>query len=72
MKWVCQLVRNGNSIQLTMKRPMLYALGWLPNQIVVCEMQIDGSLLVRALRKSDYEPNSVHTPAHRVPAPEKA
>jgi antitoxin component of MazEF toxin-antitoxin module len=51
-----KLVKNGNSIQLTIPRQMLIALGWLAGQSVITELLEDGSLHVRLPRESDFAP----------------
>lgn len=41
-----KLVRNGNSTQVTIPRPILTHLGWLPGEMIVVELLEDRSLRV--------------------------
>jgi antitoxin component of MazEF toxin-antitoxin module len=41
-----KLVRNGNSTQVTIPRPILTHLGWLPGEMIVVELLEDKSLRV--------------------------
>jgi len=50
-----KLVRNGNSTQVTIVRPMLTFLGWLPGELIVVELLEDKSLHVY-----QYDPHAVN------------
>jgi hypothetical protein len=46
MRAVQKLVKNGNSTQVTILRQMLVALGWLPGEVVVVELQENSTLKI--------------------------
>ena len=59
MRAVQKLVRNGNSTQVTILRPMLVWLGWLPGESVVVEVLEDKTLLVRKLELRELAPRQM-------------
>jgi antitoxin component of MazEF toxin-antitoxin module len=74
MSWVAQqkLVKNGNSVAISIPRPFLHQLGWLCGRHVVLELTENcDALVIRLPRASDFgvpgPPRIDHTPA-----PEKA
>ena len=56
MRALQKLVRNGNATQVTIPRPILIALGWLPGQNVILELLEDNSLRLRAPVTEDFAP----------------
>lgn len=54
MKALQKLVRNGNSTQLTIPRPVLMHLGWLPGDPVIVELLEDKTLHVRPFREAEH------------------
>lgn len=54
-----KLVKNGNSTQITIVRPILIHLGWLPGEPVVLEVLADGSLRI-------YKPSLEQVAPHRM------
>jgi len=56
MRAIQKLVRNGNATQVTIPRPMLIALGWLPGNEIVVEQLEDDTLRIRALEDSAFRP----------------
>lgn len=59
MRAVQKLVKNGNSTQITILRPMLVWLGWLPGQSVVVEVLEDKTLHVRLLELAEIAPRQM-------------
>lgn len=53
-----KLVRNGSSTQVTLPRPLLIELGWLPGEAVIVEMLEDRTVHVRRPREADFAPLS--------------
>lgn len=49
MRALQKLVRNGNSIQVTIPRPILMHLGWLPGNFVVVDLLESGELRLAKL-----------------------
>ncbi len=56
MKGIQKLVRNGNSTGVTIPRPVLWHLGWLPGQLVVMTVLEGGELHIRKWRDTDRDP----------------
>lgn len=52
MRSVGKLVRNGNSTQITVLRPILVYLGWRPGDLIQVEVQED-----KTLRVSLFDPH---------------
>ena len=71
MRALQKLVRNGSSTQVTIARPMLIALGWIPGDAVIVEMTIDGRLVISkhdVSRRTDVRVgNSVMLPDSPTP-----
>jgi antitoxin component of MazEF toxin-antitoxin module len=71
MRSLQKLIRNGNSTQVTIPRPVLVTLGWLPGQAVILELLEDGNILLRMPREVDFAPKGkprlVMDPAPAVP-----
>lgn len=51
-----KLVKNGGSTQVTIPRPLLFALGWLTGQPVILELTEERTLHVRPLDERDLMP----------------
>lgn len=49
MRLIQKLVRNGNSTQVTIPRPVQMHLGWLPGEAVVLTVLEDRSLRIQRL-----------------------
>jgi len=58
MRALQKLVRNGNSTQVTIPRPMLIALGWLTGEQMILELLEDQSLRIRRPVERDFAPVS--------------
>lgn len=56
MRALQKLVRNGNATQVTIPRPLLIAVGWLPGQQVILELLEDNSIRVRIPVSADFAP----------------
>lgn len=50
MKAIQKIVKQGNSAMVTIPRPMMLRLNWLPGELVVCEIGDDGVLTLRPWR----------------------
>lgn len=66
-----KLVRNGNSTQVAIARPLLIDLGWLPGEFVIVELQPDNTLRIVRPNVEDVTRGNSHTlipePAAGVP-----
>lgn len=51
-----KLIVNGTSVMVTIPRPFMRVLGWLPGQTVMVEMQLDKAVKIRRPRERDFEP----------------
>jgi antitoxin component of MazEF toxin-antitoxin module len=51
-----KLVRNGNSTSVSIPKPILVHLGWLPGEAVVIELLEDQSLRIRRPVERDFAP----------------
>jgi antitoxin component of MazEF toxin-antitoxin module len=51
-----KLVRNGNAVGVSIPRPILITLGWLPGQLIVIELLDDDSLRLRLPVERDVAP----------------
>jgi len=69
MRDLRKLVRNGNATQITIPRPMLVTLGWLPGMEVVMELLEDNTLRIRPLEDKAFQPKP--KPQLVFPAPEQ-
>lgn len=49
-----KLIRNGHSTQVSIPRPMLDALGWVPGQHIAVELRRDESILLRRPTGHDF------------------
>ena len=58
MRALQKLVRNGNATSITIPRPFLIHLGWLPGETRIVEVTEDGSLLVRIPTARDFAPQA--------------
>lgn len=56
MRCIQKLLRNGNSTQVTIPRPVLIALGWLPGQAVILEVLENSTIVLRIPRDADFAP----------------
>lgn len=56
MRALQKLTRNGSSTCVTIPRPILIALGWLPGQAVVVEVLEDKSVHIRLPVLEDVSP----------------
>lgn len=56
MRALQKLVRNGNSTQVTIPRPALFWLGWLPGEAVILEVLENKSLLIRRPASDEFLP----------------
>jgi antitoxin component of MazEF toxin-antitoxin module len=56
MRALQKLVRNGNSTAVSIPRPILFYLGWLPGESIVLEVLDDKSLRVRRPCDRDFAP----------------
>jgi len=61
MRALQKLVRNGNSTQVTIPRPALFWLGWLPGEAVILEVLENKSLLIRRPASDEFMPNRAKT-----------
>jgi antitoxin component of MazEF toxin-antitoxin module len=53
LKALQKLSRHGNSTTVTIKGPMLRALGWLPGRYVLVELTEHGTVSVRPVTEGD-------------------
>lgn len=44
MRWAIKLCRNGNSTTLTIPRPMLNTLGWIPSDLIIATLEKNGTV----------------------------
>lgn len=58
MRALQKLVRNGNATSVTIPRPFLMHLGWLPGETRLVEITEDGSILVRVPTARDFAPQA--------------
>ena len=56
MRALQKLVRNGNATAVTLARPLLFHLGWLPGESVFVELLYDHSLRIRRPVERDFAP----------------
>lgn len=56
MRCLQKLVRNGNSTGVTLPRPLLFHLGWLPGEAVIVELLEDKSVRIRRPTADDFAP----------------
>jgi len=56
MRAIQKLHRNGSSTIVTIPRPVMMALDWLPGQVVIVEVLEDRSLRVRVPTTADLSP----------------
>lgn len=56
MRALQKLVRNGSSTQMTIPRPLLIHLGWMPGEPMVIELLEDNSLRIRRPVAQDFAP----------------
>jgi antitoxin component of MazEF toxin-antitoxin module len=56
MRALQKLVRNGNATGISIPRPMLVHLGWLPGEQFILELLEDGSVRVRRPVERDFAP----------------
>lgn len=56
MRCLQKLLRNGNSTQVTIPRPVLMHLGWLTGQAVILEVLENGTILLRIPTSEDFAP----------------
>jgi len=59
MRGFQKLCRNGSSTVVTIPRPILYALDWLPGQVVIIEVLEDKSIRVRVPEQADFRPKPI-------------
>ncbi len=69
---VGKLVLNGNSTQVTIQRPILRELGWLPSECVVLNVVDGRKLLIERLEDAIAESNARIGALVNAPAPVKA
>lgn len=53
-----KLVKNGNAAGVSIPRPLLIHLGWLPGEFFILELLEDDSIRVRRPRELDFAPMS--------------
>ncbi len=56
MRALQKLTRNGNSTSITIPRPVLFVLGWLPGESMILEVLEDHSIRVRRPVERDFAP----------------
>jgi antitoxin component of MazEF toxin-antitoxin module len=56
MRCLQKLLRNGNSTQVTIPRPVLMHLGWLTGQAVILEVLENNTILLRIPVSEDFAP----------------
>jgi antitoxin component of MazEF toxin-antitoxin module len=56
MRALQKLVRNGNATSISIPRPILVHLGWLPGEQFILELLEDGSVRVRRPVERDFAP----------------
>lgn len=66
-----RLSRNGSSTAVTVSKPVMRHLGWLPGQTVIVEVHDDNSLHVRLPNDSDYGPRVERSRSLPIPVPVK-
>jgi antitoxin component of MazEF toxin-antitoxin module len=54
MRALQKLVRNGNSTQFTIPRPVLIHLGWIAGETMMLEVLEDDRILIRRPRGDDF------------------
>lgn len=58
MRALQKLTRNGNSTSVTLPRPLLFHLGWLPGESIILELLEDNSVRLRRPCERDFAPLS--------------
>lgn len=56
MRALQKLCRNGNATSVTIPRPVLFHLGWVPGQAVIVDVLEDKTLHVRLPNERDFGP----------------
>lgn len=72
LKAVQRIVKNGTSCQVTIPRPILFALEWKPGDFVELNLTEDGTLFIREFRNREYV--GIKSPGlvrERLPEPPK-
>jgi hypothetical protein len=68
MRTFQKLIRNGNSTQITILKPILIHLGWLAGEAVVIDVLEDKSLHIYKPRPEDFAPKRMR-PILETPTP---
>jgi hypothetical protein len=68
MRSIQKLVRNGNSTQITLPKPMLIANEWIPGEVVVITLQPNGAILLERWQG----PKAISVPRGGVPLEDSA
>jgi antitoxin component of MazEF toxin-antitoxin module len=56
MRALQKLVKNGNAIAVSIPRPLLVHLGWLPGESIIIELLEDDSIRLRRPVERDFAP----------------
>jgi len=72
MRALQKLVKNGNSTAVSIPRPLLVHMGWLPGESIVIELLEDNTLRLRRPVERDFAPQGAprlwHDAPQKVPA----
>lgn len=68
MRAIQKLVRNGNANSISIPRPILVHLGWLPGEQFIIELLEDASLRIRRPVERDFAPLGAPGLLHDQPA----
>ena len=56
MRAIQKIIRNGNSAMVTIPRPLLIHLEWLPGETLILELLEDKSIRIRRPTERDFAP----------------
>jgi len=72
MRALQKLVKNGNSTAVSIPRPLLVHMGWLPGESIIIELLEDNTLRLRRPVERDFAPKGAprlwHDAPEKVPA----
>ena len=72
MRALQKLSRKGNSIAVSIPRPMLFHLGWISGEAVILELLEDKSIRIRRPCERDFAPLQAPRLMHENPNEVKA
>lgn len=58
MRCLQKIVQNGNSSQVTLPRPLMFWLGWLPGEAIIVEALEDKSVRIRRPARDEFLPKN--------------